>query len=200
MAAKFELFLDLETTGLKPEEGAVILSIGAVAPLRGKKNEGKIAEFEAVVLPTPEQWAAASPRALEVNGMTWEYLTANGRPLAAVVYDFMVWLQDNGISLQHYYLVGQNPEFDLSFVRYCMPELEFVGFPFDGFVDIRQLYSVLVSRKVMPYLPKEKGGRSGKNISLALGVEPEPDVHTALEGARVVRRNYLRMLELGVRS
>lgn len=200
MAANYALFLDIETTGLKPAEGAVILALAAIAELRGKKNEGKIAEFEAVVLPTKDQWAKASPEALKVNGMTLEYLEANGKPLEQVTYDFLVWLQETGVTTDHYFLVGQNPKFDLGFLEYYMPELDFIGFPRGNFLDNRDLYSILVSRKAMPFLPVARGGRSGKNISLALGVEPEPDIHTAIEGARVVRRNYMKMLELGVRS
>jgi DNA polymerase III epsilon subunit-like protein len=200
VTAKFALFLDLETTGLKPEEGAVILSIGAIAELRGKANAGKVAEFEAVVLPTSAQWEKASPEALKVNGMTWGYLEKHGKPLEIVMYEFLAWLQANGVSLEHHFLVGQNPQFDLGFLKCYMPELQFIGFPLEGAIDNRDLYSILVSRKVMPFLPQNMGGRKSENLSQALGVTPEPWPHTALEGARAVQRNYQKMIDLGVRG
>ena len=63
-------------------------------------------------------------------------------------------------------------------------------------MDARDLYSILSNRSVVKFLRY----RSLENICLALEVEPEPEVHDALEGARALRRAFNKMLELGVRE
>jgi len=198
MATKYHIFVDIETSGLKPEDGAVPLAIGAVAELKGKKLAGQVAEFYGVVLPTREQWAAASPKALVVNGLTWEYLCKHGKPLQRVVEDFAQWVFGNKVTATSYVHVGQNPAFDLRFLKhFFQAELEFVGYPLHGeCVDNRDLYGILESRRVMPYLAREQGGRTSERISAALGLEPEPFPHNALEGARAAQRNFNRLYEL----
>jgi len=198
MATKNHIFVDIETSGLKLEDGAVILAIGAVAELKGKKLAGQVSEFYGVILPTPEQWAAASPQALTVNGLTWAYLCEHGKPLQRVVEDFTQWVYENKITATSHVHVGQNPAFDLCFLKHFMQaELEFVGYPLYGeCVDNRDLYGILESRRVMPYLAREQGGRTSERISAALGLEPEPLPHNALEGARAVQRNFNRLCEL----
>ena len=62
------IFVDLETSGLSPEHGAAILSIGMIADDGALTSP--ISELEIHVIPTEEQWALASPQALEVNGLT----------------------------------------------------------------------------------------------------------------------------------
>lgn len=180
------LYIDLETSGLEPSEGAVILSIGA---LFEKIQNGKVVdstEWERVVKVTQEQWDKASPKALEVNGMTWDIVSA-GKPIEDVRDEFIIWLVDNDLNPPDIY-VGQNPMFDIKFMNYFIgSELEFVGTPWSGaVVDIRAFYRTLSKQKKVKYLQYA----SGKNISVALGVEPEDDVHEALEGAKVVARNF----------
>lgn len=193
--AKNLIFLDIETSGLYPEQGHCILGIGAIVVKNVKKNPES--EFSIAITPTRDQWALAAPEALKVNGFTYDYLVENGKPFAEAKTDFIRWLVEHGVTEGKYTYVGQNPSFDLKFLgAYMGKELDFIGFPLDDIVDNRDLYSILVNRRTMPYLKY----RSGKNISLALGVPPEPDVHDALEGARVVRRNYEAMMALGLKA
>jgi DNA polymerase III epsilon subunit-like protein len=195
MPAKKILYLDIETTGLNPENGHVILSIGAVADRKVKKNP--VVEFYGLICPTPQQFSRASQEALQVNGATWDVLREQGRPFADVRDDFLRFLVDNGLLAGKTMLVGQNPEFDLEFLDcYMGGELRFVGFPFEDVYDNRDFYSILVNRRQMPLIRR----RSGDAISEALGLEPEPKPHNALTGARTARRNYEAMLALGVRE
>jgi DNA polymerase III epsilon subunit-like protein len=193
--AKNLIYLDIETSGLEPSQGHCILGIGAVVEKNVKRDP--ISEFSALVIPTEMQWQLATPEALKVNGLTLEHLVEHGKPFNEVRDDFMRWLMEHGVQSGKYTYVGQNPSFDLKFLGSFMgPELEFINFPTDDVIDIRDLYSILVNRKKVRFLKY----RSGKNISEAIGVEPEPDVHLAIEGARVVRRNYQKLVELGARS
>lgn len=196
--AKSPLFLDIETSGLRPEDGAVILSIGAIAEVTNKRTGVSYVEFEQVIHPTAAQWAAASQDALRVNGFTLDKLAAFGIPAAEAIVVFCEWLDEHKVSMSKYFVVGQNPKFDLGFLEHFFGgQLSFVGFPFADYVDNRDLYSVLVNRRVMPWLDKSKGGRTSENISVALGVKPEPWPHSAIEGARAVMRNYRAMVEKG---
>lgn len=195
MASKKILYLDIETTGLNPLNGAVILSIGAVVDRKTKRNP--IAEFYGLIKPTFSEWEIASPKALEVNGLTYEYLQEHGKPFSDVRDMFISFLVEMGITGNKAIVVGQNPNFDMSFLRqYMLAELAFIGFPFHEVYDNRDFYSILENRRVVPLLK----GRSGANIAAALGVEPEPEPHNALEGARVAKRNFEAMLALGVRE
>lgn len=191
--AKRYVYVDIETSGLEPMQGAVILGIGAIAEVAGKTRDRAVEEFSVFVKPTKDQWAVANPGALAVNGLTWEFLQENGLPFDEARDEFLRFLVANNVSDRLFIHVGQNPAFDLKFMGHFMgTELEFIGYPGNDPYDVRDFYSILVNHKVVPFARK----RSGKNISLALGVEPEPDVHDALEGARVVRRNFQKCLEL----
>jgi len=191
---KSHVFVDLETSGLSPDHGAVILSIGACVVTTRKQTP---TEFSILIRPTIPQWAEANPKALEVNGLTYERLMAEGVPFNDAVDAFCGWAVRNGVTARTFEYVGQNPAFDLRFLQHFMSgQLAMIGFPLTDPIDIRDLYSILVNRRAVPYLKN----RNGENISLALGVEPEPAIHDALEGARVVRRNYLKLIELGARK
>jgi len=191
---KSQVFVDLETSGLSPDHGAVILGIGACIATTKKREP---TEFSILVRPTISQWSASSPKALEVNGLTYQRLMEDGIPFNDAVDAFCGWAVENGVTARSFEYVGQNPVFDLRFLQYFMAgQLAMINFPLTDPIDIRDLHSILVNRRVLPYLKY----RSGENISLALGVEPEPAIHDALEGARVVRRNYLKLIELGART
>lgn len=174
-------FLDIETTGLEPSEGAVILSVGFVL------NKGEQA-FEATLKPTTEEWNKANPKALEVNGMTWEYLQEHGVSLDAAKDLIVNYLLDNHVLKGDAIFVGQNPGFDIKFLRHYMgAELEWIGAPLDDVLDNIYLFKSLC--KVDPELKKQRKFNTHA-MSQALGVPEEPEVHNALEGAKAAMRNY----------
>lgn len=184
--AKKDVFVDIETSGLSPKDGHVILSIGAVY---------KEKEFYAVIAPTEEEFALAAPEALKVNGFTYEQLLAEGLPFQEVLTQFCNWVFSNYVKKGLAQIIGQNPKFDIMFLRHYMGNaLNFLLFPWDDVVDVRDLYSIMVNRGKLPRLQY----RSGANIAKALGVEGEPEIHNALEGALLARRNYEKLVELGV--
>ena len=179
------VFIDLETNGLEPSKGAIILQIGALTD-----NEDDPVFYD-TVLPTNEQYARSSPEAIKVNGLTWEVLQEKGRPWQDVKDDFVRWLDQ--IVIHECVFVGQNPAFDMKFLRYHVPEVEFLGAPVANPIDIRNMYSTAVRKGLVN--PVESG-RTGHVISRSLGVEEESEVHDALGGAEVVKRNYDKLQEL----
>jgi DNA polymerase III epsilon subunit-like protein len=193
--AKRTLYIDLETTGLDFSTGACILSIGAVVDKGTKKDP--ISEYYGLIIPTPAQWEKRTAEAMQVNGLSLELLESKGRHFSDARDEFLFWLASCGVTSGKAQVIGQNPKFDMGFLNHYMgPELRFIDFPFDEVFDNRDYYGILVNQKKVPYIKK----RNSEAISAALGVEPEPWPHDALEGARVVKRNYEAMLALGVRD
>lgn len=178
------LFVDIETSGLHPGEH-VIFSVAAIF---------KDKEFLVHILPTWEEWERANKVALEVNGMTFAFLRFNGKPLKDATDQFITWLCESGVTSDDAFWVGQNPKFDLGFLAHFMrDELNFADVPGPNkVIDVRDLFV----QAVRAGKAQRQTDLKGKTISLALGVEPEPDVHEAIEGARVVKRNYERLMEL----
>jgi DNA polymerase III epsilon subunit-like protein len=190
------IFVDLETSGLSPEHGAAILSIGLIADDGALTSP--ISELEVHVIPTEEQWALASPPALEVNGLTMEFLQANGVPLPTAIDQVCDWLAAQRVWLGTE-VVGQNPEFDYRFLRFFMlNELQCTGFPVDrNAVNVIDLAKELLGKDKTFRLPPNPSGRpsfKGASISLALGLEPEPAIHKAIGGAKACRQNYYALM------
>ena len=184
-------FVDLETTGLEPwvedelevNRKGVILSAGFALEDRR--------ELEVIITPTPEEWGHASPRALEVNGMDWDFLKENGIPFVDAISVILKWFEENNVTREDWVFVAQNSKFDKKFLVHFIGEwLEFVNGP-TVWVDTIPIF-------------KDVGRKAGLNVryqnthhmSQQLGVPEEPKPHQAIEGARAVRRNYDAMKKL----
>lgn len=192
------VFVDVETSGLQwaiPD--ACTLSIGA---LFMDRDGSVVSEFYGVILPTDEQIEKMSPEAMAVNGLTPEILRAEGKPAEEVWKAFADWLKENKITATKTRYVGQNPLFDLAFIEAEAPTLiKKYGWVKDRVLDIIQLYMTAESKFIVPYLGKGRKGKKGNNIAMALAVEGEPEVHNALEGARLNYRNFTRLAQIQTR-
>ena len=193
------LFVDLETTGFSPEYAGTA-SVGAV--LMG--IDGQIEdEFYAIICPTDAQMShPGAPGAFKVNGFSPEELKDKGRPAEDVWTDFGAWLKDNKVTSTKVRYVGQNPKFDLAFIQAEAPQLvKKYGFVPHRALDIIDLYGVSESRFIVPFISGEgkRKGKSGNSLAKALQVEGEPEVHNALEGARLNWRNFTRLAQINRR-
>jgi DNA polymerase III epsilon subunit-like protein len=182
------LYVDIETTGLEPSEGAVMLSIGAIAELDEGEEVATLPNTELIILPTKDQWGQASPKALQVNGMTWEYLEKHGVPLRDAEAAFGRFIAEH-VFLKGFVHVGQNPDFDLKFLRfYWALTLVFLGYPFSKPTPINIIELTKETQRFDPTLKTRY--YNSHAISKALGVEEESKVHTAMGGTLAVYRNY----------
>jgi DNA polymerase III epsilon subunit-like protein len=192
------IYLDIETSGLKVADGAVILSAAFIfqqQELDKPMKDSVVDKLEVVIKPTEEEWSKASPEALKVNGMTLEYLEKYGVSLEEATAKIVRWLFANNVpalnksSSTKVFCVGQNPKFDIGFLKHFMGgSLEFVGFPFDDVVDNIEMFKSI--QKYDTTLRTKNNKYNGHAISQALGVQEEDKVHTAMGGAEVVFRNY----------
>ncbi len=173
---KKRCYIDLETSGLKPGQ-AVILAIGAII------ESGE--EFYTLIRPTKDEWALASPEALKVNGITWD-MVKDAPMLDGACKQLIDFLCEHRIFRGEAVFVGQNLSFDLKFLQYYMGhELEKAGVPLDDYEDVMLTYLRSTWLEMVPFTWNLKG----HTISKALKVEEESEIHNALEGARVVKRN-----------
>ncbi len=182
-------FVDLETTGLNPwkdnvrkNDKGVILSAGFVL------ETGP--ELEVIITPTVEEWGYASPQALQVNGMTWDFLKENGELFGDAFRRIIWWLSQN-VNAEEWVFYAQNAPFDKKFLLHFLGDwLEFINMP-STWVDFIPIYKS-VGRK----LGLNVHYQNTHHISKQLGVPEEPKPHQAIEGARALKRNYEALRKL----
>jgi DNA polymerase III epsilon subunit-like protein len=178
-------FVDLETSGLEPGP-AVILSVGAIT------DSGQ--EYSALITPTDIEWVRATPRALEVNGLTLSILQTKGKSRSKVAVELATWLSAQGIVGSKGVFVGQNPKFDMRFFEHFFAdEFAFFDITREPAIDVRDMYTKAINAGLVT---SAGAYRDGRTISLSLGLPPEPEPHDALEGARAVKRHYEALTKL----
>lgn len=102
MAARRQIVLDTETTGLKPEDGHRIVEIACIE-LIDKKETGK--SYQVYLNPDRD----SDPKALEVHGLTTEFLKTKRR-FAEEVDEFLQFIEGAE-------LIIHNAKFDIKFLN-----------------------------------------------------------------------------------
>ena len=103
------IVLDLETTGLYPENGDMILEIAAI-PVKGGAIRTDLVFHELVNPGKP-----IPPEITEINHITDE-MVENAKPIKEILPDFINYIKD-------YPLVAHNALFDIGFLRYFSEKL-----------------------------------------------------------------------------
>jgi len=163
---------DVETTGMKPEDGHAIVELAAQR-IRDRKV---VDTFDTIVNPGRQVEAEA----VAVHGITNEVIQKEGRPLIEVIPAFMLFVEDAT-------LVAHNIRFDLSFIN---SHLNTLGLPplNNPMIDTLDLArsKVLLGSYALGYLAKHF------NI-------PQPTAHRALADVEVTRELLFRLLDLPVK-
>lgn len=160
--------LDVETTGLKPEEGHEILEIGAQRMLRDKV----LGEFQALVTPT----RPVDPASTAVHGITEELLALEGRPAAEVFPELVAFIGDAVIA-------GHNVKFDMGFINAHLQRLNLpiISNPTIDTLEIAKRYLILPSYSL-------------EKVALFLKV-PQPEAHRAIADVNTTRLVLLKLFE-----
>jgi len=168
-------FVDLETSGLSPNRHE-ILEIGVIV-YDVEKNT--LREFEAKIKPTNIE--AADPKALELNGYNekeWKH--------AISLRDALAQLAEacEGASFLAY-----NVTFDWSFMEEAYRKT--------NMADPFHYHRICVMSMAWFKIPKAKvNGYSLKTVCAYLGIEPEPKMHRALNGARKAMEVYMKLTKV----
>ena len=168
-------FVDLETTGLDPFKHEII-EIGLVIY---DVEKGTLEELNFKI--RPMNIAAAEPKALEVNGYT-ESGWKNALPLRAV-------LQEVSSRCSGAYFLAYNATFDWSFLEAAY---EKTRLPIPC-----HYHRLCIMSMAWCKIPKVKvEGYSLKTVCVYLGIEPEPKVHRALNGAKKAFEVYMALSKI----
>lgn len=162
------VFLDVETTGFKPEEGHEIIEVAGQRVRDGRVTDS----FHAFVTPSRQ----LTPDAIAVHGLTMEQLEREGRPASEVIPAVVAFC---GTDI----LVGHNIGFDLGFLN---AHLRRLGLPMmrNGTLDTLELSQQLL---ILPSYSLDR-------VAAFLKV-PQPAAHRAMPDVETTRQVYLKLLE-----
>lgn len=162
------VFLDLETTGLSPEEGHEILEFGAVKTQAGEEK----AQIDTLIRPTKP----IPPESIKIHGIT-DLFVMGAPSFDMAAADILEFIGDSII-------IAHNAPFDVGFLSVA---LQAVG---RKLPDNLVMDTVGLARTVMASLPNHKLDTLKKHF----GVTAER-AHRALDDARALSRVFAKMLE-----
>lgn len=159
------VFLDCETSHLDPRIGEML----EFAAING--TTGETLTFKLI----PRRIEAAHPKALEVNGFDAAEWALTAIPLSEAAPRMAAFLRGA-------VLVGHNVRFDMGFVEATLAEA--------GIVERFDHHLIDTCAIAYFLLGHELASLSLKPVCVALGIEPEPDMHRAMAGARACKAVY----------
>lgn len=164
------IFIDFETTGLKPYNGDRIIEIGAVIIEKNKI----IDEFETLINAKKRIPDYVS----KIHGITNEMLINHPESKKALT-TFRSFIGED-------ILVAHNIKFDISFLKY---EFSRLGFSLNN----KTFCTLEMSRKLFPSLPNHRLETVALHV---LGVLPEGmRRHRALDDARLAAMIWMKVME-----
>lgn len=120
------LYIDFETTGLDPKEGAAPIELAAIL-VQPNRELTEISRFDSGIMAVPPN-AVISQEALNVNGISRDAIAAGVNPVLACK-KFCLWLEKNLDYLpgepprqEKVMLAGQKVEFDVRFMEAWMSQ------------------------------------------------------------------------------
>lgn len=163
------VIFDVETTGMKPEDGHAIVELAAQR-VRGREV---VDTFDTIV--NPDRLVEAEAAA--IHGITNEVIKREGRPLIEAIPAFMLFSENAT-------LVAHNIKFDLSFINKHLCDL---GLPplANPLLDTLELArsKVLVASYALGYL--------AKHFEI-----PQSKAHRALADVEVTRELLFKLLDI----
>jgi DNA polymerase III epsilon subunit-like protein len=171
------IVVDLETSGLLPHVCG-ILSIGAT-------NLTNDEEF--YIESRLEDYHEIGETALQVNGFTREECYDDAKPTnIQAVNKFYKWVEvqaaSNGTGKKAI-IAGHNIIFDINYLKKVRPSWPFI---------FRSLDAHALGLGVLGV------SHSSESLCDALGVEREPEIHNALEGAKMAKRTINALIRKGL--
>ena len=121
---EFYVPTDVETTGLHPWKGHLLLELAAYVIVPSYPYEVVAGPFEAVIQHDREKaFNQASPYVQDMHTATglWDRLE-DGEPIAQVDERFRAWLKESGVGFREGYILGNSARLDANFIDYYLPK------------------------------------------------------------------------------
>jgi oligoribonuclease len=175
------IFLDSETNGLNAQKHKLLEVAYKIVDVR---TGALLQEFEAVIFQTPETWKLSDPASLEVNGFTYDRVSA-GKQSTEVAAQIKENFQKLGIKRGSAVFICQNPSFDRAFFSQLIDAdtQEKLQWPYH-WLDLASMYwgeAMRLGRMNPARLPWETGF-SKDRIAATYHLPPEAKPHRALNG------------------
>lgn len=160
--------IDVETTGLKPELGDVVLEVAA----QRFDPTGAIEQYESLVIPN----RPIDPASAKVHGITETMMAADGRPAEDVFPEFVEFLGSAVV-------IGHNLPFDLGFLNAHLAKLSrpLIANKTLDTLDLARQYLILPSYSLA-------------SVAQFLKV-PQPTAHRAMADVETTRQVFLKLIE-----
>lgn len=160
--------LDVETTGLSPQAGDVVIEIAA------QKVHGREVVGEYVSLIKTDREIPAE--ATKVHGITKADVDREGKAVAEVIPELLSFIGDTVI-------VGHNVTFDLGFINEHLKKLSLPPLPnqYLDTLEIAKRYLILASYRLA-------------NVAAYLKI-PQPSAHRALIDVITTREVFYKLIE-----
>ncbi len=175
------IFLDTETNGLNPHRHRLLEIALKIVDLSTSELK---AEFQSLVLLSPEEWQKSDPESLKVNGFTWEEVQKGVLP-ADVSSAIRELFAKQKIKRGEAVFICQNPSFDRAFFYQLIdPDLqEKLLWPYH-WLDLASMYwaKSIEKGKNNPKLYPWETGFSKDRIAKALSLPGEEKPHRAMKG------------------
>lgn len=163
--------IDVETTGLEAEAGHEVIEIG-MQKIRGREVVG---EYTALIKPT-KPLPADVVAFHQNNGLTWELLQAEGRPVEEVIKEAVEFIGPAVI-------VAHNAPFDVGFIN---EHLKRLGQPA---LTNRTIDTLEIAKKYL-ILPSYRLGRVAAYFKIPVTV-----AHRALADMVTCREVFFKLIE-----
>ncbi|NGX58613.1 MAG: Ribonuclease T [Chlamydiae bacterium] len=187
------IMLDSETTGLNANKNHVL----EIALRVVNHDSGEIlCSYDSVIRLSKDEWAQAHPKALEVNGFTWQDVTEKGKDRKEVAFEITQLFKKHEISRRNAYFLCQNPSFDCPFFAQILSEDEQGAnqFPYH-WLDLASMVFALERKEIV------KGERenisyylSKDSIAERYGIPPEEKPHKAMNGVDHLLKIYEKVI------
>lgn len=173
------IFLDQETTGLDSTRHHVVeIAFRALDLATGQE----LCTYESVIQLRDEEWKAADPQSLNVNGMTFERMQA-GKKKELVADEIKKMLKKIGVARGKAVFICQNPSFDRPFFAQLIApyEQEKLFWPYH-WLDLASMFWALEIQKCTGATIPDELKLSKDSIAKSLGLPGEARPHRAMGG------------------
>lgn len=189
----YAIVLDSETTGLDSTMHRVVEIAFRVLKL----SDGSfLCSFSSVIKLSEKDWKMAQPKALEVNGFTWERVCGEGRSLEEISRAIIALFKQHNIHKGNSFFLCQNPSFDRPFFSQIIPveEQSKHSLPYH-WLDLASMEVALrFTADVKDHRDHKVVSLSKDSIGSRYQIEAEKMPHRAMNGVDHVIEIYKKMI------